>query len=56
VVNGDLFVANSTITGNGTDFKDCSSFDGLTKTLNDTWFIPDSTIGSGTQWMNGWTR
>ena len=56
VVNGDLFVANSTITGNGTEFKDCSSFDGLTKTLNDAWFIPDSTIGAGSQWMNGWTR
>ena len=56
VVNGELFVANSTITGNGTDFKDCSSFDGLTKTLNDGWFIPDATIGSGTQWMYGWTK
>jgi hypothetical protein len=56
VVNGELFVANSTITGNGTDFKDCSSFDGLTKTLNDSWFTPDATIGSGTQWMYGWTK
>ena len=56
VTNGDLFVANSIVTGNGTDFKDCSSFENLTKTLNDSWFIPDSTIGSGTQWMNGWTR
>ena len=56
VTNGDLFVANSIVTGNGTDFKDCSSFENLTKTLNDSWFTPDSTIGSGTQWMNGWTR
>jgi len=56
VVNGELFVANSTITGNGTNFKDCSSFDGLIMTLNDGWFIPDTTIGSGSEWMNGWTR
>ena len=56
VTNGDLFVANSIVTGNGTDFKDCSSFENLTKTLNDSWFIPDSNIGSGTQWMNGWTK
>jgi len=56
VVNGDLFVANSLVNGNGTEFKDCSSFENLTKTLNDSWFIPDTTVGSGTQWMNGWTK
>lgn len=56
VTNGELFVANSVVSGNGTNFKDCSSFDGLQKTLNDSWFIVDSNIGSGTSWMNGWTR
>jgi len=56
ISNGELFVANSTISGNGTNFKDCSSFDGLTSTLTDTWFYPETQPGSGTQWMNGWTR
>ena len=56
VTNGELFVANSSITNNGTNFKDCASFDGLTAVLNDSWFISDTTVGSGTDWMNGWTR
>ena len=56
VTNGELFVANSTISGNGTNFKDCSSFDGLTLTLTDNWFYPETQPGSGGQWMNGWTR
>ena len=56
VTNGELFVANSNISGNGTNFKDCSSFEGMTATLSDTWFYPETMVGSGTQWMNGWTR
>ena len=56
VSNGELFVANSNVSGNGTNFKDCSSFDGYTSTLTDNWFYPETQAGSGTQWMNGWTR
>ena len=55
VINGELFVANSSITNNGTNFKDCD-FSQTTGTLNDSWFINDTNIGSGTAWMNGWTR
>ena len=55
VTNGELFVANSEVTNNGTNFKDCD-FSQTTQTLNDSWFIKDTTIGSGTAWMNGWTR
>jgi hypothetical protein len=56
ITTGELFVANSIISGNGTDFKDCNSFAGLTATLNDSWFIQDSNVGSGNAWMNGWTK
>jgi hypothetical protein len=56
VKNEELFVANSVVSGNGTNFKDCSSFDGLQKTLNDSWFIVDANVGSGSSWMNGWTK
>jgi hypothetical protein len=56
VTNGELFVANSLIEGNGTDFKDCESFDGLTNTLNDSWFSYDETVGAGDFWTEGWVR
>lgn len=55
VTNGELFVANSEVINNGTNFKDCD-FSQTSQTLNDSWFITDTTIGSGTAWMNGWTR
>ena len=56
VENGELFVANSLVEGNGTDYKDCDSFIGLTDTLVDEWFYIDNTIGSGDYWTEGWTR
>lgn len=56
ILTNELFVANSNVVGNGTDFKDCSSFNGFTSTLNDSWFIQDVNVGSGTAWMNGWTK
>jgi len=56
ITNDELFVANSNVTGNGINFNNCSSFNGLIKTLNDSWFYSDSTIGSGTSWMLGWTK
>lgn len=56
VENGELFVANSLVENNGTDFKDCDSFIGLTQTLTDDWFYTDETIGSGDFWTEGWTR
>ena len=54
VANGELFVANSLVEGNGTDYKDCESFIGLTDTLVDEWFYIDNTIGSGDYWTEGW--
>ena len=56
VENGELFVANSLVENNGTDFKDCDSFIGLTDTLVDEWFYIDTTIGSGDYWTEGWVR
>ena len=56
VENGELFVANSLVEGNGTDYKDCESFIGLTDTLVDEWFYIDNTIGSGDYWTEGWVR
>lgn len=56
VENGELFVANSLVEGNGTDYKDCESFIGLTDTLEDEWFYIDNTIGSGDYWTEGWVR
>lgn len=56
IITNELFVANSNISGNGTDFKDCSSFNGFTSSLVDSWFIQDINVGSGTAWMNGWTK
>lgn len=56
VENGELFVANSLVEDNGTDYKDCDSFIGLTNTLEDEWFYTDNTIGSGDYWTEGWVR
>ena len=56
VENGELFVANSLVEGNGTDYKDCELFIGLTDTLEDEWFYIDNTIGSGDYWTEGWVR
>ena len=55
VSSGELFVANLEVTNNGTNFKDCD-FSQTTSTLDDSWFINDITIGSGTEWMIGWTK
>jgi len=55
VSSGELFVANSEVTNNGTNFKDCD-FSQTTSTLDDSWFINDITIGSGTEWMIGWIK
>lgn len=56
IITNELFVANSNVVGNGTDFKDCNSFNGFTSSLVDSWFIQDVNVGSGTAWMNGWTK
>lgn len=56
VDNGELFVANSIVEENGTNFKDCESFEGLTQTLDDEWFYNDPIIGSGGLWTVGWTK
>lgn len=54
--DGSLVVANSTVVANGVNYQNCSLFDGLQSTLSDNWFVPDTTIGSGTSWVQGWTR
>lgn len=56
ITDGSLFVANSTIIANGVNYQNCPTFDGLQNTLNDQWFVNDTTIGSGTNWTQGWTR
>lgn len=54
--NGQLFVANSTVIANGINYQNCQMFDSLQMTLNDTWFINDTNVGSGTVWAQGWAR
>ena len=56
VTNGELFVSTSTVTGNGINHNNCSSFNGLINILNDSWFYYDPTIGSNNSWMIGWTK
>jgi len=56
VTNGELFVSNSLVELNGTDFKDCETFQTLTDIVNDEWFYNDPIIGTGSNWMIGWTR
>ena len=53
--NGELFVANSNVYNNGTDYKDCD-FSQTTETLNDSWFEPSTQMGAGTDWTNNWTK
>lgn len=53
---GELFVANSTVGGNGTNFKDCDTLQNFQAILTDTWFIADSQVGSGDAWTAGWTK
>ena len=55
VANGELFLSNSDVYGNGTNYMDCD-FTTNTQTLNDPWFYVDNTIGAGTEWLVGWTR
>lgn len=54
--SGQLFVANSTVIANGTNYQNCQMFDSLQMTLNDSWFVNDTNVGSGTAWTQGWTR
>ena len=56
VISNELFVANSVVENNGTDFKDCEEFTNLTQTLEDNWFYADETIGSGDFWTEGWVK
>jgi len=56
VTNGELFVSNSIVEGNGTNFKDCESFETLTEVVSDEWFYNDPMIGAGSFWMDGWTK
>lgn len=56
VTNGELFVSNSIVEDNGTNFKDCESFETLTDVVNDEWFYNDPIIGTGSSWMVGWTK
>jgi len=53
---GELFVANSMIGGNGTDFKDCDTFQNFQAVLTDGWFLPDTEVGAGDAWTAGWTK
>lgn len=53
---GELFVANSMIGGNGTNFKDCDTFQNFQAVLTDGWFLPDTEVGAGDAWTAGWTK
>lgn len=53
---GELFVANSRVESNGTNFKDCDTLQNFQAILTDTWFIADSQVGSGDAWTAGWTK
>ena len=55
VINGDLFLSNSNVYGNGTDWKDCD-FSNNSDVLNDSWFYIDNTVGAGDLWLEGWTK
>jgi len=47
VTNGELTATNLNVYNNGTDFKDCAAFESNNVRTSD---------GSGTDWMNGWTK
>lgn len=53
--NNELYVSNSYLFNNGQDFEGCD-FSGNNFTNTNTWFENDSQIGSGTDWMNNWTK
>lgn len=55
VTSGELFVANSNVSGNGTNYNGCD-FTNFSSQLVDSWFYQDLNVGSGTQWMIGWTK
>ena len=55
VTSGELLIANTDVVNNGTNYNG-ADFTNTTGQLNDSWFIQDSNIGSGTNWMNGWTK
>ena len=57
LTNGELFVSNSLVENNGTNFEEqCVVFETLTDVVNDEWFYNDPIIGTGSNWMIGWTR
>jgi hypothetical protein len=47
VINGELVVTDLNVYNNGTNFKDCETFEEENNGLSN---------GSDTNWMNGWTR
>lgn len=53
--NGELFVSSLTLTNNGQNYDGCD-FSTNTEVNTDNWFITDSNNGSGTSWMQNWTR
>lgn len=55
VTNGELFISNSNVYANGTDYFGCD-FTTNTNTINNPWFYNDTTIGAGTNWTLGWTK
>lgn len=55
ITSGELFVANSNVSGNGTNYNGYD-FTNFSSKLTDSWFYQDSNVGSGTKWMVGWTK
>jgi len=55
VTNGELFLSNSNVYGNGTNYFDCD-FTTNSNAINNPWFYNDNTIGAGTNWTLGWTK
>ena len=53
--NGSLFISGLTLTDNGEDYKDCD-FSTNTESNTNPWFDADSNHGSGTNWMQNWTK
>lgn len=56
VENYELYVANSIVENNGTNFKDCESFDGLEAYFDVSWFYEDTVPGSGDFWFGDWVK
>ena len=54
VINNHLFLSQTNVSNNGTDWKDCD-FSLNVDTLTNNWFNYDTNIGAGTDWTQGWT-